>query len=76
MTETYTDEMMDRNSLLKSLNIELDNIDYLVSSGMITRRELTDIVLRRHILSMKEVLKYADKNIQQSKIKKKKKFSK
>ena len=35
----------------------------MVADGVVTRRELTDIVLRRHILAMKQVMNYADKNL-------------
>jgi hypothetical protein len=35
----------------------------MVKDGVVTRKELTDIVLRRHVLAMKQVLKYADKNL-------------
>lgn len=56
--------MIDRNEILKNLNITLNNIDELVERGILTRKELTDIILKRHILAMKQVLKYAKKNTQ------------
>ena len=55
--------MLDREKYLKNLNITLDWIDDLVKQKVLTRRELTDIVCRRHILAMKEVLKYAKHNV-------------
>lgn len=54
---------MDRNIILKNLNIALDNIDDLVHSGIITRKELTDIILRRNILAMKETRKYMNRQL-------------
>ena len=55
--------MLDREKILKNLNITLDQIDELVKQKVLTRRELTDIVCRRHILAMKQVLKYAKHNV-------------
>jgi hypothetical protein len=57
-----TTNMLEREQILKNLNITLDNIDDLVKQGILTRRELTDIVCRRNILAMKQVLKYAKYN--------------
>lgn len=57
--------MLTREDYLKNLNITLDWIDDLVKQKVLTRRELTDIVCRRHILAMKQVLKYAKHNVKQ-----------
>lgn len=54
---------MNRFDILKDINIMLDNLDQLVKDGVLTRRELTDIILRRHVLAMKYVLRYAEKNL-------------
>lgn len=35
----------------------------MVTDGIVTRKELTDIVLRRHVLAMKQVQKYMKRNI-------------
>lgn len=56
-------EMTERERKLKELNIKLDEIDGLVYDGTLTRRELTDIVLRRNILAMKQVKKYMERNL-------------
>ena len=55
--------MTDREKKLKQINLNLDELDQMVADGVVTRRELTDIVLRRHILAMKQVMNYADKNL-------------
>lgn len=55
--------MTDREKKLKQINVNLDELDQMVVDGVVTRRELTDIVLRRHILAMKQVMNYADKNL-------------
>lgn len=57
--------MLTREDYLKNLNITLDWLDELVQLKILTRRELTDIVCRRHILAMKQVLKYAKHNVKQ-----------
>ena len=54
---------MDRNIILKNLNITLDNIDDLVHQGYITRKELTDIILRRNILAMRPTQKYMNRQL-------------
>lgn len=56
-------EMNTREKLLKAINMSLNELDQMVNDGIVTRKELTDIVLRRHVLAMKQVLKYADKNL-------------
>ncbi len=56
-------EMNTREKLLKAINMNLNELDQMVNDGIVTRKELTDIVLRRHVLAMKQVLKYADKNL-------------
>ena len=55
--------MTDREKKLKQINVNLDELDQMVADGVVTRRELTDIVLRRHILATKQVMNYADKNL-------------
>ena len=56
-------EMNTREKLLKVINMNLNELDQMVNDGIVTRKELTDIVLRRHILAMKQVMRYADKNL-------------
>lgn len=56
-------DLNDREKRLKQLNIWLDCIDRTVADGILTRKELTDIVLHRHILAMKQVMKYAARNL-------------
>lgn len=56
-------DLNDREKRLKQLNIWLDCIDRTVADGLLTRKELTDIVLHRHILAMKQVMKYAARNL-------------
>ena len=58
-------ELNERERKLKQLNLRLDEMDKMVNDGILTRKELTDIVLRRHILAMKQVMRYADKNLVQ-----------
>lgn len=53
----------EREEQLKKINIYLNIIDKMVQDGVLTRKELTDVVLRRHILSMKQVMRYAEKNL-------------
>lgn len=53
----------EREEQLKKINIYLNTIDKIVQDGVLTRKELTDVVLRRHILSMKQVMRYAEKNL-------------
>ena len=53
----------EREEQLKKINIYLNTIDKIVKDGVLTRKELTDVVLRRHILSMKQVMRYAEKNL-------------
>lgn len=55
--------MTGREKKLKRINVNLDELDQMVADGVVTRRELTDIVLRRHILAMKQVMRYADRNM-------------
>ena len=55
--------LSERERSIKQINVNLDAFDQIVNDGVLTRRELTDIVLRRHILTMKYVLKYAEKNL-------------
>ena len=56
-------KLTEREQKLKQINIALDKIDQMVYDGVLTRKELTKIVLHRHILAMKQVMKYADKNL-------------
>ena len=56
-------ELTTREKLLKQINMNLNELDKMIENGVVTRKELTDIVLRRHILAMKQVLRYADKNL-------------
>lgn len=56
-------ELNEREKKLKQINIWLDDIDHMVVEGVLTRKELTDVVLRRHILAMKQVMRYAGKNL-------------
>lgn len=56
-------EMNEREKKLKRINLNLDELDKMVKDGVLTRRELTETVLRRHILAMKQVLKYAERNL-------------
>lgn len=56
-------EMNEREKQLREINIKLNELDAMVMNGVVTRQELTDIVLRRHILAMKQVMKYAKKNL-------------
>lgn len=56
-------QITEREEQLKKINIYLNTIDKMVQDGVLTRKELTDIVLRRHILSMKQVMRYAEKNL-------------
>lgn len=56
-------QITEREEQLKKINIYLNVIDKMVQDGVLTRKELTDIVLRRHILSMKQVMRYAEKNL-------------
>lgn len=56
-------EMNTREKLLKAININLNELDQMVVDGIVTRQELTDIILRRHILAMKQVQKYMKRNI-------------
>lgn len=58
-------ELNERERKLKQLNLSLDEMDKMVVDGILTRKELTDIVLRRHILAMKQVMRYAEKNLVQ-----------
>jgi len=58
-------ELSERERKLKQLNLSLDEMDQMVVDGILTRKELTDIVLRRHILAMKQVMRYAEKNLVQ-----------
>lgn len=53
----------EREEQLKKINIYLNTIDKMVQDGVLTRKEMTDVVLRRHILSMKQVMRYAEKNL-------------
>ena len=53
----------EREEQLKKINIYLNTIDKMVQDGVLTRKELTEVVLRRHILSMKQVMRYAEKNL-------------
>ena len=46
-------ELNTREKLLKAIHMNLDELDKMISDGIVTRKELTDIVLRRHILAMK-----------------------
>ena len=46
-------EMNTREKLLKAINMNLNELDQMVNDGIVTRKELTDIVLRRHVLAMK-----------------------
>ena len=55
--------MNTREKLLKAININLNELDQMVVDGIVTRQELTDIILRRHILAMKQVQKYMKRNI-------------
>lgn len=55
--------MNTREKLLRTINIKLNELDQMVKDGIVTRQELTDIVLRRHILAMKQVQKYMKRNI-------------
>lgn len=55
--------MNTREKLLRTININLNELDQMVKDGIVTRQELTDIVLRRHILAMKQVQKYMKRNI-------------
>lgn len=48
---------------IKQVNMDLDYFDQLVVDGVMTRQELTDIILRRHVLAMKHVLAYASRNL-------------
>lgn len=48
---------------IKQVNMDLDYFDQLVVDGVMTRQELTDIILRRHVLAMKHVLMYASRNL-------------
>ena len=45
------------------LSMSLDSGIKKITMGTPPKKELTDIVLKRHILAMKQVLKYADKNL-------------
>lgn len=56
-------QITEREEQLKKINIYLNTIDKMVQDGVLTRKELTDVVLRRHILSMKQVMRYAEKNL-------------
>lgn len=56
---------LSRKEIIKRINKELDHLDEYVMLGAISRYELTDIVLRRHLLSAKEALEYFKKNTQQ-----------
>lgn len=58
-------EMTEREKKLKQINLHLDEMDRMVNEGVLTRKELTTIVLHRHILAMKQVLKYMQRNINQ-----------
>lgn len=51
-------EMNERELKINTFNKLLDQVDSYVNDGILTRRELTDIVLRRNILAMKQVFKY------------------
>lgn len=51
-------EMNERELKINAFNKLLDQVDSYVNDGILTRRELTDIVLRRNILAMKQVFKY------------------
>lgn len=53
----------EREEQLNKINIYLNTIDKMVQDGVLTRKEMTDVVLRRHILSMKQVMRYAEKNL-------------
>lgn len=55
--------MTERETLLKRINLNLDELDQMVNDGVLTRKELTNIVLHRHVLAMKQVLKYAERNL-------------
>ena len=55
--------MNEREKKLKKINLNLDELDTFVKDGTLTRKELTDIILHRHILAMKQVMKYASKNL-------------
>lgn len=56
-------EMNERERQLKQINLNLDFLDRMVNDGVLTRKELTEIVLHRHILAMKQVQKYMKRNI-------------
>ena len=56
-------ELNTREKLLKEINMNLNELDQMVNDGIVTRKELTDIVLRRHVLAMKQVQKYMKRNI-------------
>ena len=55
--------MNEREKKLKQINLHLDDMDRMVNDGTLTRKELTTIILHRHILAMKQVLKYMQHNI-------------
>ena len=54
--------MTEREKKLKQINLYLDEIDKIVNDGVLTRKELTTIVLHRHVLALKQVLSYTKKN--------------
>lgn len=56
-------EISEREILLKEINVSLDRMDNMVKDGILTRRELTEIVLRRNILAMKRVFQYMKNNL-------------
>lgn len=56
-------KMNEHDRSVKQINIYLDYFDQLINDDVISRNELTKIILHRHILSMKQTLKYAEKNL-------------
>ena len=48
---------------LYQVNLMLNTMDDFVKSGAITREELADAILKRHVMPMKYVMEYAVRNL-------------
>jgi len=55
--------LTEKERSIKQIIKDLDYFDQLVNDGVLSRNELTKIILHRHILSMKHTIKYAEKNL-------------
>ena len=57
---------MSKADILKKIHREIDHFDEYVALGVISRLELTEAILHRHILSAKYAMQYFMKNLHQA----------